>query len=397
MAPKLTFLLFCSFISCWSISSAWFFLNPRLLNAYIALQVWKLSIHSDPNNVTGTWVGYDVCRYTGVFCAKALDDNSTTVVAGIDLNHFDICGYLPEKLGLLSDLALFHINSNRFYGFVPISFTNLRLLYELDLSNNRFYGYFPSVVLCLPSLKFLDIRFNAFEGRIPPALFEMNLDVLFINDNNFVSTIPENFGNSTVSVVVFANNNIRGCLPKSIGRMGSTLSELLLLNNSLTSCIPEEIGNLTELVVLDIGYNEFVGPLPDSLGALNKLEQLNVAHNKLSGEIPATICHLPALQNFTYSYNFFVREPPACLNLPKQAALIVSDAQNCILDRPEQRPKEECLSFLRQPVDCANFSCFPPPPPALPPPPRPPPQLSFSTIGVDPNLRGHRIRGPHWP
>ncbi|KAF5200281.1 Leucine-rich repeat extensin-like protein [Thalictrum thalictroides] len=93
---------------------------------------------SDPLNLTSNWVGSDVCSYTGVFCAPALDDKSIQTVAGIDLNHGDIVGYLPEELGLLVDLALFHINSNRFCGIVPPKFNKLKLLFELDLSNNRF-------------------------------------------------------------------------------------------------------------------------------------------------------------------------------------------------------------------------------------------------------------------
>ncbi|EEC76208.1 hypothetical protein OsI_13599 [Oryza sativa Indica Group] len=31
-----------------------------------------------------------------------------------DLNHSDIAGYMPSELGLLADLALLYLNSNRF-------------------------------------------------------------------------------------------------------------------------------------------------------------------------------------------------------------------------------------------------------------------------------------------
>ncbi|KAK9983655.1 hypothetical protein SO802_033180 [Lithocarpus litseifolius] len=131
--------------------------NPRLKNAYIALHAWKLTIISDPLNFTSNWVGSNVCNYTGVFCSNALDDPSIQTVAGIDLNHANIAGYLPDELGLLSDIALFHINSNRFCGTVPTSFKKLKLLFELDLSNNCFAGRFPYVVLGLPSLKYRDL------------------------------------------------------------------------------------------------------------------------------------------------------------------------------------------------------------------------------------------------
>lgn len=96
-----------------SVPPGFVFENDRLRNAYIALQAWKKVIFSDPLHYTATWVGPDVCSYRGVFCADALDDPCETTVAGIDFNHADLAGFLPEELGLLTDLAVLHLNSNR--------------------------------------------------------------------------------------------------------------------------------------------------------------------------------------------------------------------------------------------------------------------------------------------
>ncbi|CAK9154416.1 unnamed protein product [Ilex paraguariensis] len=305
--------------------------NPRLQNAYIALQAWKHAITSDPKGFTSNWYGPNVCNYTGVFCAPALDDPHVTTVAGIDLNHADIAGTLPEDLALLTDLALFHINSNRFCGTLPNCFSKLHLLYELDVSNNLFSGEFPSVVLSLSSLRFLDIRFNDFEGKVPSSLFELKLDALFINNNNFNSSFPENIGSLPVSVVVLANSDLSGCLPSSISKMAGTLNEIILMGMGLSGCLPEEIGLLKNVTVFDVSKNGFVGTLPESMGGMKSLEQLNVASNKLSGEIPASICSLPMLQNFTYSDNYFCSEPATCLKLPDK-----DDRENCIPGRPAQ-------------------------------------------------------------
>ncbi|KAH7843797.1 hypothetical protein Vadar_020846 [Vaccinium darrowii] len=343
--------------------------NPRLQNAYCALQAWKETITSDPKGFTTNWCGPDVCNYTGVYCSPAPDDPSVITVAGIDLNHAGISGTLPEDLGLLTDLTLFHINSNYFCGTIPQSFKKLRLLFELDVSNNRLSGVFPYVVLKLPSLKFLDIRFNMFEGEIPSSLFDLRLDALFVNNNKFKSSLPKNFGNSPVSVVVLANNQINGCLPPSIGKMAGTLNQILLLNVGLNGCLPTEIGLLKEVTVFDVSNNMLVGTLPESIGQMKSLEQLNVAHNKLTGAIPASICSLPKLENFTYSYNYFCSEPGICLKLPAK-----DDRENCIPDRPEQRSAAECKAAYSHPVDCGAFGCTPrSPPPPSPPPPSPPP------------------------
>eukprot|EP01018_Ginkgo_biloba_P022082 Gb_26318 [translate_table: standard] len=334
------------------------FSNPRQRSAYIALQAWKQAIFSDPLNITGNWVGAAVCSYKGVFCSRALDDPKIFVVAGIDLNHADIAGYLPQELGLLTDLALFHINTNRFCGTVPHSFKKLINLYELDISNNRFAGPFPKVVLSLPTLKYLDIRFNEFEGSLPSQLFDKDLDAIFVNNNRFHLEIPPNLGNSPVSVVVFANNNLRGCLPPSLGNMSDTLNEIILLNNNLSACLPSEIGLLKNLTVFDMSFNKLVGPLPDSIGQMVSLEQLDVAHNMLSGKIPQSICALPNLDNFTFSYNFFTGEAPNCLALP-QRGVTFNDKRNCIPGRPVQRSFKQCASFLSRPVDCSASSCNP--------------------------------------
>ncbi|ERN09791.1 hypothetical protein AMTR_s00029p00242610 [Amborella trichopoda] len=194
------------------------FPNPRLRRAYIALHTWKEAIFSDPYNVTSNWEGADVCSYKGVFCAPALDDPSIDVVAGIDLNHADIAGYLPPEIGLLTDLALLHINSNRFCGIVPKSFNKLELLFELDLSNNRFVGPFPTVVISIPALKYLDLRYNDFEGPLPSELFDKDLDAIFLNNNRFHFHIPENMGNSPASIVVLANNKLAGASPAASAR-----------------------------------------------------------------------------------------------------------------------------------------------------------------------------------
>lgn len=228
--------------------------NERLEKAYVALQALKNAVHSDPSNFTGNWVGRDVCGYNGVFCAPALDDPNLTVVAGIDLNGADIAAFLPQELGLITDLALLHINSNRFCGIVPESFANLSLMYEFDISNNRFVGPFPSVTLSWPGIKYLDIRFNNFEDGLPSELFLRKFDALFLNDNWFTGNIPETIGNSTVSVITFSNNHFHGCIPHHIGNMVN-LNEINFRGNKLGGCLPLEMVSLANVTVLDLSSN----------------------------------------------------------------------------------------------------------------------------------------------
>ncbi|CAN1160903.1 Pollen-specific leucine-rich repeat extensin-like protein 1 [Linum perenne] len=327
--------------------------NPRLHNAYLALQAWKRVIYSDPFNYTSNWVGPSVCNYSGVFCTASLDDPGIQVVAGLDLNHGDIAGFLPDEMGLLTDLALIHLNSNRFCGILPQSFSNLSLLYELDLSNNRFVGLFPSVVLSLSSLKFLDLRYNEFEGPLPPQLFQIGLDAIFINNNRFTSSITGTLNTTRggTSALVIANNRFSGCLPPTISNFAETLEELVLVNSSLTGCLPPEVGYLYKLKLLDVSNNKLVGPIPYSLAGLAHLEVVNLEHNLLTGIVPDGVCILPQLVNFTFGYNFFCEEEGVCMNLTSRGVRF-DDRRNCLPDKPFQRSKELCNIVAEHPVDC---------------------------------------------
>ncbi|KAJ6958696.1 hypothetical protein NC653_040370 [Populus alba x Populus x berolinensis] len=171
----------------------------------------------------------------------------------------------------------------------------MKLLHELDLSNNQFVGKFPKVVLSLPSLKYLDLRFNEFE---------------------------ENLGNSPVSVLVLANNNLGGCIPGSIGKMGKTLNEIILMNDNLTGCFPPKIGMLKKVTVF-------------------------------TGVVPASVCQLHNLQNFTYSFNYFTGEAPSCAAI----GVVSNGTQNCIPGKMNQRSAKQCSSEAARPVDCNNFKC----------------------------------------
>ncbi|KAK9077289.1 hypothetical protein SSX86_005626 [Deinandra increscens subsp. villosa] len=371
------------------------FPNFRLKKAYYALQEWRKVIYSDPENMIKNWEGVDVCSYNGVFCAKAPDDPNSMTVAGIDLNHGDIAGQLVPHLGLLTDLSIFHINSNRFCGIIPDSLSKLTILHEFDVSNNRFVGPFPNVVLQMPKLKYLDLRYNNFEGDLPPQLFDMDLDAIFLNHNRFCSLIPENIGHSNASVIVFANNDFKGCIPKSIGEM-TRLDEVIFADNELSGCVPDELGSLENIKVLDLSKNNFVGTIPEGFGNLKGVEMIDVRKNELIGTVADKVCTLPNLLNFTFSHNYF-NELEAKCEKPVKPELVLDHRENCLPEKSDQKSEKKCSPVVNRPVDCETIGCKPPsdsdeeskkrkvpkkkpppspvqpPPPPVPEPPKPKP------------------------
>lgn len=333
------------------------FADQRLALVYPIIQNIKNSITSDPLNITHTWVGSDICNYTGFYCDHPPYNESVTAVASIDFNGFGLeAPTLEGFIDQLPDLALFHANSNKFSGALPEKLATLPFLYELDMSNNKFSGPFPQEILRMSGLSFLDIRYNFFSGSIPPQIFLLNLDVLFLNNDDFIRTLPDTLGSTPSRYLSLANSHFTGPIPSSIGNASSTLQEVLFMNNLLTSCLPYELGLLKEATVIDASDNFLTGPLPFSLGCLEKIEQLNFAGNLLYGQVPEVLCAVGNLQNLSLSNNFFPEVGELCMKLIENGVLDVR--RNCIPNLPYQRSSAECASFFMRPRDCPRPSTF---------------------------------------
>ncbi|OMO74043.1 putative serine-threonine protein kinase, plant-type [Corchorus capsularis] len=319
------------------------FKDRRLAVVYPIIQAFKKTITVDPLNKTGNWVGSDICSYSGFYCDNPPDNVSANALAGIDFNGFLLeAPTLEGFIDKLPDLAIFHANSNKFSGSLP-DVSTLPYFYELDISNNDFSGAFPATVLNIKELSFLDIRFNSFQGTVPPQIWDQALEVLFINNNDFATQLPENFGSTRVRYLTLANNKLTGPIPQSIRNLNSTLVEVLLLNNKLSGCLPYEIGYLKELKLFDVESNLLTGPLPCSVSCLEKVELLNFANNLFYWEVPEEICALGNLVNLSLADNYFTKVGPICRKLIKNGVLDVR--QNCIHDLPDQKSLLECAEF----------------------------------------------------
>lgn len=330
------------------------FADPRLAVVYPVIQKFKSIITSDPLGITTSWIGSDICKYRGFYCESPPDNQSAMAVASVDFNGFQLSApTLDGFLDQLPDIALFHANSNNFSGTLSANIANLPYLYEIDISNNQFSGPFPAAVLGMNGLTFLDIRFNSFAGSVPAEIFTQNLEILFINNNNFMQILADNIANTHIVFLTLANNNFKGPIPSAILKAMSSLTEVLLLNDQLTGCLPYEIGFLGEARVLDVGKNRLTGELPFSVSCLEKAEQLNFAGNLLYGMVPEVVCGLPRLVNLSLSENYFIQVGPACRALIARG--VVDVRNNCIPDLPFQRSTAECANFFAKPRPCSSM------------------------------------------
>ncbi|WCJ17746.1 Leucine-rich repeat (LRR) family protein [Euphorbia peplus] len=331
--------------------------SVNLKRDYYIIQKFAKTIEKDPKGITDQWTSYNVCTYRGFTCDMRPDKvNVGLSTAAVDFNGFNFTGRnlrITNLLNKLVDLAIFHLNSNNFLGFVPenIGIDKINYLYELDISNNKFAGGFPNTTLAAKNLTFLDIRFNSFSGSVPEDLFKLDLDVLFINNNQFDSMLPKNIGDTSAIFLTFANNKFHGPIPSSIG-YAKKLKEVLFLNNSFSGCLPYEIGFLKTATLFDASCNKLTGPIPHSFACLAKMKILNLAKNKFFGSIPETLCMLPKLQNLTLSSNYFTQVGPECMKLVANKILDVRN--NCILGLPNQREPKACKDFFSKKIQCPN-------------------------------------------
>ena len=162
-----------------------------------------------------------VCSCKGIACAP-YPSNKLVAVAGIDLNGCGLNGYnnqlpLSDFLEKLEDSTFFHAISNNFTGVIPEHISKIPYFYGLDLSNKELTGSFPYEVLAPKQLTFLDLRFNNFHDKVPPQVFNLDVDVLFINNNYFYDTLPSNLGSTPALYLTVANNLFNGPIPQSIG------------------------------------------------------------------------------------------------------------------------------------------------------------------------------------
>lgn len=285
----------------------------NLARDYKTVQDFAKKVTVDPNGIVKGWNGTNVCQFEGFSCA----DNPFTgqqALAGVDLNGALLAGdqlTLSGFLDRLTDITFFHANSNGFLGQVPDDLSSLHWLYELDLSNNKLSGPFPSGVLTATNLTFVDLRFNKFNGPLPAEIFEMDLDVLFLNDNAFTGLIPDAIGSTPVRYLTLANNKFQGRVPTTIGG-AKNLEELILSGNQISSPLPAEFASIKNLTILDVGDNQ------------------------LAGQVPEVLCQIPTLQFFNVSHNFFSKPlGPACKNLLDKEILDIS--ANCIKDAENQK------------------------------------------------------------
>ena len=100
-------------------------------------------------------------------------------------------------------------------------------------------------------------------------------------------------------------------LERELVKILTLFTSIDLSCNNLDGPIPEEIEVLKLLYVLNLAHNAFTGRIPPSLGKLSKLESLDLSNNKLTGGIPMQLADsLTFLLVLNLSFNQLVGPIP---------------------------------------------------------------------------------------
>ncbi|XP_050114034.1 probable LRR receptor-like serine/threonine-protein kinase At3g47570 [Malus sylvestris] len=119
-----------------------------------------------------------------------------------------------------------------------------------------------------------------------------------------------------LSVMSSWNHSIHFCSWVGIACHRATQRVLILdlEDKQLVGSIPPSIGNLTRLIEISLGINEFHGEIPQELGRLRTLESLNLSFNSLGGKIPTNMSHCTQLRVFDLLSNKIIGSIPRQLS-----------------------------------------------------------------------------------
>ncbi|PKA46820.1 putative LRR receptor-like serine/threonine-protein kinase [Apostasia shenzhenica] len=244
---------------------------------------------------TLTYIDVNSNNLTGTIPSPLM--NSSTIIY-LDLSINSLTGNVPAFGSIApSSLEFLGLSENQLSRKVPLSLGNLTSLVVLYLAGNRLEGNIPKILGNLHSLMELDLSINRFSGEVPSSIFNLtSLTYLGVGDNMLRGRIPEDIGIKLPNLqgLVMQSNYFQGQIPPTIVN-ASGIQTLDLFNNSLSGPIPENLGMLTELLELDLGWNQFHAngwSFLSSLANCRHLKKLVLQENKLSGELPKSVGNL---------------------------------------------------------------------------------------------------------
>ncbi|KAF3448075.1 hypothetical protein FNV43_RR08783 [Rhamnella rubrinervis] len=236
---------------------------------------------SNYSNMTSMYL-----RSSGLYGLFPNEIFQVPAIQNFDISNNELLGgSLPEFLSG-SGLQSLVITSTNFSGTLPTSIGNLRQLSRLDVSYNFFSGPLPNSITELTKLVYLDLAFNNFAGPILLACGEdlPNLNYIHLNGNSFDGIIPSFlFTLPSLQTINLSHNKLSGQVLDFPNASSSMLYYIDLSSNKLHGPVPLSIFKLKELKYLSLSSNKFNGSLQlDVIQGLSNLVILDLSYNNFS-------------------------------------------------------------------------------------------------------------------
>ncbi len=116
-----------------------------------------------------------------------------------------------------------------------------------------------------------------------------------LSNNNLRGTIPHSLGRLNVDTIILSNNSLHGTIPSSLS--WQRLFILQLQDNQLSGTIPSEIIELRTLAWFNVTNNRLTGTIPTTISSNSFLQLFLAANNRLTGTIPSFIAQLVDVSN----------------------------------------------------------------------------------------------------
>ena len=166
---------------------------------------------------------------------------------------------------------------------------------------------------------------NNLRGIIPASLGKLqNLQELVLSSNELTGPIPPELADlSKLKILDLSSNQLTGGIPPELGHLPQ-LETLIFDGNPLAGPIPSELGNLVRLKEMNLRECSLMGAIPSELGRLSQLEELNLSSNSLTGSIPPELSNLSRLKYLVLTFNSLTGSiPPELGNLTQLEEILV--------------------------------------------------------------------------
>ncbi|XP_068639576.1 receptor-like protein EIX2 [Aristolochia californica] len=239
----------------------------------------------DPSNLLASWdATQDCCNWKGVTCHI-----ETGYVIQLNLSHGPYSGQIDAVL-----LQLKHLR-------------------QLDLSDNSFDGVkIPDFIGSLKELRHLNLSYADFSGKIPFHLGNLSyLESLGVS-SGLRSTLYADSLDWIVNMPSLKHVGMDGVNLSMVGsrwfHVINSLSSLQILemwSASLSTFPPTpSFLNLTQLRHLDLSSNQFHSKFPNWLVNITALVSIDLGVNDFYGDISSEFAVLPHLEELSLLYNY---------------------------------------------------------------------------------------------